>query len=209
MRTRDWSRTQLGPYEQWPERLKGYVAMVLEMPTPAIIFWGPDQVQLYNDGYSVIMGPRHPMYYGASYRECWPDTYPVIYPMMQRVLRGEVIEVKNALFTVTRYGFTEEAYFTFTFSPLRDDTGAIAGILQPVVEVTQEVIGARRVETLRSVPPAAAGENAAGAVMLALSANPKDVPFALYYGRGEGDELALGTCCGIDDALTAKLDDVP
>src|SRR6187549_2197071 len=136
----DWSQTSLGPYEAWPQPLKGFVAMVLEMPTPAIIFWGPEQLQLYNDGYSVIMGPRHPRYFGAPYRECWPDTYPVIYPWMQKVLAGEVIEVERSLFVVTRHGFTEEAYFTFTFSPLRDDTGAIAGIFQPVVEVTQEVL---------------------------------------------------------------------
>ena len=76
--------------------------MILEMPTPAIIFWGPDLVQLYNDGYSVIMGPRHPIYYGATYKECWPDTYPVIHPWMVRVLQGEVIKVEKQHFLLTR-----------------------------------------------------------------------------------------------------------
>src|SRR5690606_11990446 len=197
VRTFDWSRTGLGPYEHWPERLKGYVAMVLEMPTPAIIFWGPHQLQLYNDAFSIIMGPRHPRYFGAPYRESWPDTYPVINPWMQRVLRGEVVEVERALFALTRYGFTEEAYFTFTFSPLRDDTGAIAGVLQPVVEVTQEVIGARRTQTLRDVPPYTSGCDAARDVAHALTMNPEDVPFAAFYTLDDHGSLRCAATCGL------------
>lgn len=86
LRAIDWTRTELGPYASWPRTLKTHLEMILALPTPAIIFWGPAQVQLYNDGYAVIMGPRHPRYFGATYRECWPDTYPVIHPWMQRVL---------------------------------------------------------------------------------------------------------------------------
>src|SRR4051812_39786394 len=135
LRTVDWSHTDVGPPERWPHSLRGYVAMVMDMPTPAIIFWGPNHTQLYNDGYAAIMGPRHPRYFASPYRECWPDTYPVIHPWMEKVLaRGEVVEVDKTLFMLTRHGFNEEAYFTFTFSPLRDDSGAIAGILQPVIE---------------------------------------------------------------------------
>jgi hypothetical protein len=140
----DWSRTRLGPMTRWPRSLKSLVCTVLEMPTPAIIFWGPDQTQLYNQGYAAIMGPRHPRYLGAPYKECWPETYPVIFPWMQRVLeRGEVIQVTNTHINLTRHGFDEEAHFTFTFSPLRDDEGQIAGIFQPVVEVTDAVLARR------------------------------------------------------------------
>lgn len=193
----DWTRTSLGAYAQWPERLKGYVSMVIEMPTPAIIFWGPDQVQIYNDGYAVIMGPRHPTYFGATYKECWPDTYPVIYPWMQRVLAGEVVEVEKQLFVLTRYGFTEEAYFTFTFSPLRDDTGAIAGVFQPVVEVTQDVIRDRRTQTLRHLPAPGTSEDGVGDLIESLAQNPKCIPFAIYYRVDETGALSLGPYAGI------------
>ena len=197
VRSFDWSRTSLGPYDGWPERLKGYVSMILEMPTPAIIFWGPDLVQLYNDGYSVIMGPRHPIYYGATYKECWPDTYPVIHPWMVRVLQGEVIKVEKQHFLLTRYGFTEEAYFTFTFSPLRDDTGAIAGVLQPVVEVTTDVISDRRRDILRTIPPhGTSGDNVQN-VIAHLTENPKDIAFAIYYGPDETGALRVGPASGV------------
>jgi PAS domain S-box-containing protein len=196
----DWSRTSLGAYAQWPERLKGYVSMIIEMPTPAIIFWGPDQVQIYNDGYSVIMGPRHPTYFGATYKECWPDTYPVIHPWMLRVLAGEVVEVEKQLFVLTRYGFTEEAYFTFTFSPLRDDTGAIAGVFQPVVEVTQDVIGERRAQTLRSLPQPGATLTGVRDVIESLAHNPKCIAFSIFYEVDETGALRLGPYSGISSA---------
>jgi hypothetical protein len=144
--TTDWSRTPLGEPARWPIALRSYASMVMAMTTPAIIFWGPELTQIYNDGYAQIMGPRHPRYFGAPYRECWPDTYPLIYPWMRRVLdEGEVVEVDRERIPVTRFGFEEDAYFTFTFTPLRDDEGRIAGILQPVFEVTDSVLAERRV----------------------------------------------------------------
>jgi PAS domain-containing protein len=203
VRTFDWSTTALGPYAQWPERLKGYVAMVLAMPRPAIIFWGPTQIQIYNDGYGIIMGPRHPRYFGATYQECWPDTYPVIYPWMQRVLAGEVIEVERSLFVLTRYGFTEEAYFTFTFSPLLDDDDRIQGILQPVVEVTREVIADRRAQALRELEQAASGARSVHDAVAALDAHPKDIPFALLYRVDADGALRLAETCGLTPAMAA------
>jgi hypothetical protein len=108
IRARDWSATSIGAREGWPRSLQSYLSMILELPTAAIIFWGPDQVQLYNDGYAVIMGPRHPAYLGATFRACWPEAYDTIQPWMRRVLdHGETVEVKRTLVPLTRYGFTE------------------------------------------------------------------------------------------------------
>ncbi|HEY8977541.1 MAG TPA: PAS domain-containing protein, partial [Burkholderiaceae bacterium] len=141
LETTDWSRTPLGQRETWPRALRGYVEMVLDMPTPAIIFWGPEQTQIYNDGYALILGPRHPRGFGMPYREIWPDTSPLIYPWMRHVLDNDgTWRVDREHIPVTRHGFDEEAYFTFTFSPLRDDDGRIMGILQPVFDVSETVL---------------------------------------------------------------------
>ncbi|HEY6908662.1 MAG TPA: ATP-binding protein [Myxococcales bacterium] len=200
MRAHDWSRSVLGPIDAWPCSLRSYVTMILRLPTPAIIFWGTDQIQLYNDGYAAIMGPRHPKYLAAPYRDCWPDTFPTIHPSMERVLAGEVIEVEDTLFTLTRHGFSEEAYFTFSFSPLRDDGGEIAGIFQPVVEVTARVLGERRVRTLRALAPAADPRSeAVRRVSETLAANAHDVPFSLLYLDGEAG-LSLSARSGLDGA---------
>ena len=179
----DWSRTPLGPIEHWPCTLRGYAEMILAMPTPAIIFWGPEQTQIYNDGYAVIMGPRHPRYFGAPYRESWPDTYPLIFPWMRHVLDdGGTWQVDRAHIPLTRHGFDEEAYFTFTFSALRDDDGQVGGILQPVFEVTESVLADRRAETLRRLVPERPSTISPTADALAVVAdNPADIPFARVW----------------------------
>ncbi len=189
----DWSATPLGPLASWPRSLRGYAEMILEMPSPAIIFWGPDQTQIYNDGYAVIMGPRHPRYFGAPYRESWPDTYPLIYPWMRHVLdEGGTWTVERALIPVTRHGFDEEAYFTFTFSALRDDEGRVAGILQPVFDVTETVLADRRAETLRQlVPERQSWASPVDDALAAMTANAADIPFArVWLWNAEGAHLA-------------------
>ena len=190
VRAHDWARTPLGPMETWPATLRGYLQLILLQPTPAILFWGPDLLQLYNAGYAAIMGPRHPQYLGAPYRECWPDTYPTVHPWMQRVLKGEVLQVERSLFTLTRHGFTEEAYFTFSFVPLLDDGGKVAGIYQPVVEVTAVVLADRRRETLRALAPEGGQPLAVAEI---LSREPRDVSFSLLYLASGGLRYAEGS----------------
>jgi hypothetical protein len=85
---KEWERTALGASSRWPLSPLRYVDLIMRLPTPAVVFWGPQQTQIYNDAYAVIMGPRHPRYFGEPYAACWPDTYPVIYPWMKEVLRG-------------------------------------------------------------------------------------------------------------------------
>ena len=213
LQTTDWSRTPLGPLAGWPKALRGYAEMVMAMPSPAILFWGPDQTQIYNQGYATIMGPRHPRYFGAPYRESWPDTYPLIYPWMRHVLdEGGTWTVERALIPVTRHGFDEETYFTFTFSPLRDDEGNVAGILQPVFEVGESVFADRRAETLRQLVPE--GQSPASPLVGALAAmagNPADLPFVrIWLRNAEASRLdtagEAGVALGDDDI--ARLDAV-
>jgi PAS fold len=185
IRDKDWAATALGPRESWPRSLRNHLSMIFELPTAAIIFWGPTQVQLYNDGYSVIMGPRHPQYLGATFRECWPEAFETIHPWMRRVLEnGETVAVNRTLVPLARFGFTEEAYFTFSFSPLRDDEGRIAGILQIVTEVTDAVLLERRtavlhrlsIQTARAVTTDDALRLAADVLL-----EQADLPFSIVY----------------------------
>jgi len=196
VRAIDWQKTPLGAIETWPQALVHYVALVLELPSPAIIFWGEELLQIYNDGYAVIMGPRHPRYFGAPYHECWPDTYPTIHPWMRRVLdSGEIVRVDREQIAVTRYGFAEEAYFTFTFSPLRDDTGAIRGILQPVQEVTLAVLAERRAATLQALSANVGTADPLRDAAAVLASNPNDVPlYALFRYDVAAGEVRLAAC---------------
>jgi signal transduction histidine kinase/ActR/RegA family two-component response regulator len=178
--------------------------MTVELPTPAVIFWGPDHTQIYNDGYAVIMGPRHPQYFGGALRECWPETYPVVIPWLRRILdEGGHVEVARTAIMVTRHGFLEEAYFTFTLSPLRDDEGRIAGVYQPVVEMTELVLRERRAETLRALT---ARQEALADATHAFEGNAADIPLAAICTWSEG-RLRVAAHAGFanDDDCEARL----
>ncbi len=196
IRAKDWSATAMGPMASWPRCLANHVSMLLELRTPAILFWGPERTQLYNDGYAVIMGPRHPKHLGAPFRECWPEAYDAIEPWMQRVTQnGETVEVKRSLIHLTRYGFTEEAYFTFTFSPVWDDHGEIAGVLQLVNDVSDTVFSERRTRVLhelsRHASDARTLEKTLDQAIQVLAKDAADLPFCVLYLFHPADRARL------------------
>ncbi len=56
----DWATTPLGPVTGWPQSLRTVAGLVLGAGYPTILLWGPDLVQLYNDGYVPFLGAKHP-----------------------------------------------------------------------------------------------------------------------------------------------------
>src|ERR1700677_3794033 len=137
VRRTDWSATALGPRDRWPQSLRTLVELCVASSFPTVIFWGPDRVQVYNDGYRIILGEKHPRALGQRASDCWAEIWEVIGPMMTRVFEtGEAVWIEATQFSVRRSGYLEEAYFTFSYTPARDDTGAVGGIFETVAEVT-------------------------------------------------------------------------
>ena len=136
----DWAATPLGPMSAWPKSLRAIVGLILDHPMPSIVLWGPDLVQLYNDGYAWIAGSKHPAALGQPTRDCWPEAWHIDAPHYERVLnRGESIILEDRLIPITRHGEREDAHFTLTYSPAWDDDGRIAGVFQTIVETTARV----------------------------------------------------------------------
>lgn len=139
VRALDWSQTPLGPARQWQQGLKVAVDLVLACQFPMIVLWGPDLAQIYNDGYREIMGERHPGGMGQATRACWPEVWHINQPIYARVLRGEAVTFEDQLYPITRHGYLEDAYFTLCYSPLRDETGGVEGVLVTVFETTERM----------------------------------------------------------------------
>ena len=104
-----------------------------------IALWGSDLIQVYNDGYRLLMMDKHPAGLGQPTRECWPEVWHINEPIYGRVLAGDTVTFENALYPVARHGLVEDLRLTLTYSPLRDRTGTIAGVLVTVVETTERV----------------------------------------------------------------------
>src|SRR5579872_3472029 len=119
MRSLDWSQTPLGPVGQWPQSLRTSVNTCLNSRFAILIWWGPDLVMLYNDAYRQIIGAKHPAALGHPGRECWPEIWHIIGPMLEGVMqRGEATWSDDLLLMLERSGYPEECYFTFSYSPI-------------------------------------------------------------------------------------------
>lgn len=140
IRAYDWSSTSLGPIENWPSALKAVVGMMLGSAFPKCVAWGPDLIMLYNDAFRPILGEK-PEALGRPFSEVWIEAWDEIGPIAERALAGEATFIEDFPLEVLRHGFPEQAYFTFCYSPLRDERGNILGFLDTVIETT------RRVET--------------------------------------------------------------
>jgi signal transduction histidine kinase len=139
VRDMDWSATPLGSMSQWPQSLKTSVDIVLGSAFPQILLWGPQLVQIYNDGYREIMGRKHPRGLGMPTVECWPEVSRITTPIYDRVMAGETIPFENTRFPLERHGEVEDVYLTVSYSPVRGDDGKTAGVFVTLLETTGHV----------------------------------------------------------------------
>jgi signal transduction histidine kinase len=185
VRSMDWAKTPLGPIESWPQSLRTTVSLGLASNFPISVAWGPQHVQIYNDGYWPICGGKHPGSMGQDFSECWASPWPVIGEAFERALAGETSYLENQRMFLDRHGYLEETFFTFSFSPIRDESGGVGGLFHPVTETTSKMVGERRTRALRDLAARTAkAQNPEEAFHLAaqtLSEFELDIPFALFY----------------------------
>jgi PAS domain S-box-containing protein len=143
IRAKDWSATPLGPREGWDPNLLLLTDVLLEHPLPAVILWGPQLVQIYNDGYRAVAGGKHPVALGQPTFECWPEVKATTVPLYDRVLAGEALSIPDLPMQLARSGELAEVFITVGFGPLRDARGRIAGILVLLTETTGKVLAER------------------------------------------------------------------
>jgi PAS domain S-box-containing protein len=139
MRAYDWAATPLGPAEEWPIALKTAAGIMLNNKFPMFLIWGPDFTFLYNDAYIRILGRKHPAL-GARFQDVWGEVWPDILPIVDRTLAGEPTYWEDLPLTIHRGEAPEQAWFTFSYGPLRGDEGAVEGILCTVAETTKRVL---------------------------------------------------------------------
>jgi len=186
VRAQHWAGTALGAVATWPPSWHTVVNLCLSSDFPMTITWGPEFTQVYNDAYIPLLGAKHPVSLNKTFDECWAEVWDVLGPMAKRAMTtGEPSFRENMRMDINRYGYVEEAFFTYSFSPIRDETGHIAGLFHPVKEVTREVLAERRVRVLRDlaarVGESDTAERACATMAETLGNHRADVSFALLY----------------------------
>ena len=144
MRAHDWTASPLGRPDTWPQSLRTVVSLMLTSKFPMFVAWGRELTFLYNDAYAAILGRKHPRAMGRPFKEIWLEIWSDISPLIEKALAGESSFRENLPLTMMRKGYEEETYFTFSYSPVRDDSGRIAGMFCACAETTELVLANRR-----------------------------------------------------------------
>lgn len=143
MRAHDWSASPLGSPRAWPQALRTVVGLMLNSKFPMFIAWGGELGFLYNDSYISILGDKHPGSLGKRFHDVWAEIWDDIHPLVVRALRGEASYMDRLPLRMRRHGFDEDTWFRFSYSPVRDEGGAVAGMFCACVEMTSEVLAQR------------------------------------------------------------------
>ncbi len=187
LRAIDWSKRAIGPVEAWPQSLRTALSICLASRHPICIIWGPERLYFYNDAYAPIVGAKHPWALGESYVRVWPEIWEsVIRPILENVeTTGQASWADDLLLVLRRHGYNEECYFAFSFAPTRIEDGSVGGVFTAITETTSQVVGERRLRTLRDLgaraPEAKTAEQACRIAAEVLGENRHDVPFAVFY----------------------------
>jgi len=206
IRNTDWAQTRLGRAANWSPALRMIVKFLLANRFPQLLWWGPEFCSVYNDAYIPILGTKHPWALGRPVSEVWNEIWHVLKPLIETPFSGgPATWMEDIPLEINRRGFFEETHFTIAYSPVPDESvhSGIGGVLATVHEITEKVVGERRVRALRdlgvrSVEPKSADE-ACIIVQETLSPHAKDIPFLLLYLLDEKRENARLACCiGVD-----------
>ncbi len=145
----DWSKTPLGPTEHWPKCLRLTLSMILASKFPMFLWWGKDLIQFYNDAYRPSLGNngKHPLALGQKAKDCWPEIWDIIYPLIEQVRNtGESTWSEDQLVPIYRNGKIEDVYWTFGYSPIYGDAHQVEGVLVVCTETTEKVLTRMAVE---------------------------------------------------------------
>jgi signal transduction histidine kinase/serine phosphatase RsbU (regulator of sigma subunit)/DNA-binding response OmpR family regulator len=193
----DWSATPVGEPDTWPLSLKNAVRILLSSKFSMWMAWGEELTFFCNDAYRRdTLGTKYPWALGRPAAEVWSEIWPDIGPRIARVMStGEATWDEGLLLFLERYGYVEETYHTFSYSPLADDDGTVAGMLCVVTEDTEQVVGTARMATLRDlgvrVGAAPDEREAVRTACERIALDPRSLPFAAVY-LFDGDATSAG-----------------
>jgi PAS domain S-box-containing protein len=145
IRQKDWSSTPLGLPENWPQSLRTTVNLLLNSKFPMFVWWGEELTTIYNDAYIIIAGEKHPDLLGKSGKKGWLEIWDALGPLVDKVFQGTSTWSDDQVLYMNRHGYVEETYFTFSYSPVMDESGKVGGLFCACIETTEKVMANRKI----------------------------------------------------------------
>jgi signal transduction histidine kinase len=134
----------LGEPSTWPAALKATLSTLLSSPEAMFIAWGPDLFAFFNDAYGDILGDRVDTAIGRPFAELWADVWDDIALIVDKALAGEPSRFTDMPLTMVRGGEPQQTWWSFSYSPLCDETGSIVGMLCVTNETTEQFLSDQR-----------------------------------------------------------------
>ncbi|WP_062207445.1 response regulator [Aureimonas sp. AU12] len=182
LRSFDWTSTSLGPPSGWPRALKTLVALMLSSRQPMYVNWGSERILLYNDAYSTLLQSKHPTALGRPFQEVWAEIWDEIEPFIASVFDGDAVHFDDITLHVERNGAMDEAHFAFSYTPVYDDAGTVAGLFCACNETTSQILAERAaMEALQAAEEA----NIAKSQFLANMSHELRTPLSAIIGYAE------------------------
>ncbi len=144
LRNVDWATTPVGDTDGWPLPLKTLVRLMLAANQPMFIAWGQEGTLLYNDDYAPLLAERHPAALGRTFLDVWSEVRGELTPLFDRVFAGEAVHMDDLELRLVRRGRPEQAHFAFSYTPIHDEEGLVAGLFCACTEITDRVLADRR-----------------------------------------------------------------
>ncbi|KIW11290.1 hypothetical protein PV08_10590 [Exophiala spinifera] len=186
----DWAKTSLGPIENWSADLRGMCNLIMASPHPSAMYWGKDHIAIYNEAYILLAGQKHPGLMGARYQDAWSEIWEPLEAVFESAFKHAQATMKDddCLF-LSRNGFLEECYFSWSIIPLIGDDGSVVGLYNPAFEKTRRKIAERRMLTLREIGECTGTARKIsqfwGLLLEGLKYNEYDAPMVMVYSLSD------------------------
>ena len=142
MRSKDWSESPLGSAKSWPLGLRTAISLLLNSKFPMSLWWGTDLLCFYNDAYRSCFGEleKHSSIVGMPLKDSWPEVWHIVRPLIDQVFNGETVWKEDQLIPIYRRGKMEDVYCSFSYSPVYNGSGSVAGIFATGTETTEKFV---------------------------------------------------------------------
>jgi PAS domain S-box-containing protein len=206
----NWQDTTVGPINTWPTMLRQMYTTILASEEPRILYWGNDMIMLFNEKARFATGELHLTTLGEPLIDAWGEQVHTELVRMVRsgIKRGKPVVQKDHEFILTRYGFTESAYFDVVLLPIPSPDGHFLGVLTEFTEVTENFLQRNRSEVSRSllkkVSKATDLRNLWQIFVDTLRSNSRDLSYAVVYTTTSSshdqaaDAFQLEASCNIE-----------
>ncbi|KAK7193706.1 hypothetical protein DPSP01_000261 [Paraphaeosphaeria sporulosa] len=190
----NWSATPLGSMKTWSVEFREVANLVMRNPHPAALFWGEELTMLYNEAYkNEVAGNKHPDLMGTGFSGPFSELWDGVGPIFRECARtGKSVRKENDYLPIERYGYLEETFFSWSFTPVYGGTKRILGFYNAPFETTYQTVSHRRMQTLREISEKLAETRSTKhfwqCVLDGLRGNPWEVPFAILYSITDSDD---------------------